>query len=237
MVPFAEGQLTRLRRELKVLLAPEEASAVAVRLAAELGAPAVTWVAAVYFDGPGAPLARRALASPRECVKVRAKAYRPDRSAAPGRVVLEVKRERGGVTSKERRWLDRSAVREALAAAHPGAGPLAPVVATSYRRRVYQPCAGWRATLDDELRFHAAGWGLFHDSAPSWPRALGPALAVEPRAVLELKLGVGEPPGWLRDLALARATPFSKFAEALARTAPGRGGGGEGESAGLVRGD
>jgi hypothetical protein len=222
VVRFAEGPLTRLRREVKVLLAPEEAIAVAARLGAELGAPSVTDVAAVYFDGPDALLARGALESPRECVKIRAKAYRPDRSAAPGRVVLEVKRERGDFTVKERHWLDRAAVRAALAAAHPGAGPLSPVVATSYRRRVFQPCAGWRATIDDELRFHAAGWALFHDAAPAWPRGLGPALAIEPRAVLELKLGTDEPPGWLRDLALARATPFSKFAEALARTAPAR---------------
>ncbi len=236
MVPFAEGQLTRLRRETKVLLAPEEVRAVAARLAAELGAPAVSRVAAVYFDGPGAPLARRALASPRDCVKVRAKAYRPDRSAAPGRVVLEVKHERGGVTTKERRWLDRSAVRGALDAARAGAGPLAPVVATSYRRRVFQPCAGWRATLDDELRFHAAGWDLFQESVPAWPGALGPALARERRAVLELKLGAGEPPGWLRDLARARASPYSKFVEALTRIAQA-GWGEEGEGAGLVRGD
>ena len=222
MVRFAEGPLTRLRREVKVLLAPEEAIAVAARLGAELGAPLVTEVAAVYFDGPGALLARRALESPRECVKVRAKAYRPDRCTAPGQVVLEVKRERGGFTIKERRWLDRAAVRVALTQAHPGAGPLSPVVATSYRRRVFQPCAGWRATLDDELGFHAAGWELFQEAAPAWPGALGPALAVEPRAVLELKLGTDEPPGWLRELALARATPFSKFAEALARTAPAR---------------
>lgn len=220
MVPFPEGQLTRLRREVKVLLGPEEAGEVAARLTAELGIPAVTRVAAVYFDGPGAPLARRALETPRDCVKVRAKAYRPDRSAAPGRVVLEVKHERDGVTTKDRRWLHRAAVRAALVTAHPAAGPLAPLVATSYRRRVFQPCDGWRATLDDVLRFHVAGWELFDDWAPAWPRALGSALAAEQRAVLELKLGSDEPPGWLRELALSRATPYSKFAEAVTRTAP-----------------
>lgn len=219
-MPYSEGPLTRLRREVKVLVGPAEAAALAGRLAEELGAPAVTRVAAVYFDGPGAPLARRALESPRDCVKIRAKAYRPDRSAARGRVVLEVKHERGGVTTKERRWLDRGAVRAALATLHPGAGPLAPLVATSYRRRVFQPCAGWRATLDDGLCFHAAGWELFEEGAPAWPWALGAPLAAEPRAVLELKLGAEEPPAWLRALAASRATPFSKFAEAVARTAP-----------------
>lgn len=220
MVTFPEGQLTRLRREVKVLLRPEEAAALLVQLEAELGAPAVSRVSAVYFDGPGTPLARRALDTPRDCVKIRVKAYRPDRSEGRGRVVLEVKHERDGVTTKDRRWLDRGAVRAALASTHLGAGPLAPLVATSYRRRVFQPCAGWRATLDDVLRFHAAGWELFDDGAPQWPRALGAALAAEPQAVLELKLGVEEPPRWLRDLALRRATPYSKFAEAVRRTAP-----------------
>ncbi len=220
MVTFPEGQLTRLRREVKVLLGPEEAAALVVRLAAELGPPTVSRVSAVYFDGPGAPLARRALETPRDCVKIRVKAYRPDRLAGCGRVVLEVKHERDGVTTKDRRWLDRGAVRAALGSAQLGPGPLAPLVATSYRRRVFQPCAGWRATLDDALRFHAAGWELFDDGAPRWPRALGAALAAESQAVLELKLGVDEPPGWLRDLALRRATPYSKFAEAVRRTAP-----------------
>lgn len=220
MVSFPEGQLTRLRREVKVLLRPEEVAALVVQLAAELGSPTVSRVSAVYFDGPGAPLAQRALETPRDCVKIRAKAYQPDRSADRGRVVLEVKHERDGVTTKDRRWLGRGVVRAALASVHLGAGPLAPLVATSYRRRVFQPCAGWRATLDDALRFHAAGWELFDEGAPDWPRALGAALAAEPHAVLELKLGSDEPPGWLRELVLCRATPYSKFAEAVKRTAP-----------------
>lgn len=220
MVPYAEGPVTRLRREHKVLLAPEEAAELARRLGPWRGLPP-TQVATVYFDAPGAPLAHRARETPGDCVKVRAKAYHPDRSGRPGRVVLELKRERGGVTTKDRTWLAREAVAGALARL-PVPGPLAPLVATCYRRRVWQPSEGWRVTLDDGLAFHAAGWELLDPRAPPWPAALREPLGAEPRAVLELKLGAGEPPGWLLALAAERAHPYSKFTEAFARAAPAR---------------
>lgn len=219
MVPYAEGPVTLLRREHKVLLAPEEAREVAARLGD--GRAATTRVATVYFDAPGAPLALRALESPGDCVKVRAKAYRPDRSGRPGRVVLELKRERGGLTTKDRAWLPRAALPAALARL-PVPGPLAPLVATSYRRRVWQPCEGWRVTLDDGLRFHPAGWALLDPDAPPWPDRLPPPVGAEPRAILELKLGADAPPRWLAALVAERARPYSKLAEAYARAAPAR---------------
>jgi hypothetical protein len=194
-------------------------AALAAPLARE-AAPVETRIAAVYFDGPAAPLARRAVARPDDCVKVRAKTYHPDRSAAPGRVVLEVKRERGGITTKERRWVRREEVADALREVAPGHGLLAPLVATSYRRVVYQPDEAWRVTLDDALTFHPASWALFARGAPPWcdPAAFGPPLGREPRVIVELKHAPGALPAWLE--AFARdAVPYSKFAEAVARAA------------------
>jgi len=216
MIPYAEGAITSLRREAKVVLAAAEADVLAALLG-RVAAPHESRVTAVYFDGPAAPLARRAAATPGDCLKVRAKAYAPDRSLAPGRVVLEVKRERGGLTWKERTWVRREevpdAVQDVLA---PSQGPLSPLVATSYRRRVFQPSPAWRVTMDDDLGFHLAGWGLFAPAAPPWPAALGERFAAEQRVIVELKHEADALPGWLAALA-RRRTPYSKFAEAVAR--------------------
>lgn len=221
MLPFAEGPVTRLRREVKALVGGEEAAEIARRLVATGGGRLVeTRVACVYFDAPGAPLARRARATPDDCVKVRVKSYHPDRSGASGELVLEVKRERGGLTGKERRRLCRHEVGGALEGlVTPSPGPLAPCVATSYRRLVFQRAEGWRLTLDHDLAAYGAGWALFEPGAV-WPAALGAPAHLERRVVLELKLGAERPPAWLEALAAARAEPFSKFTEALARAAP-----------------
>lgn len=220
--PFAESGITNLRQELKLLLDPDEASSVAAALARCMP-PQESGIVSVYFDSSGGALARRAASSPDDCVKVRAKAYAPDRSAEPGRVVLELKRERAGVTSKQRLWLARGEVREAVASAlAPAFGALAPVVATSYRRRVYQATPSWRVTIDDGLTFHDAGWGLFADDAPPWHGGLGPAIGDEPRVVLELKFGPEGLPRWLAQLGWSRATTYSKFSAAVGHGAHGR---------------
>jgi hypothetical protein len=227
MIPFAEGPITSLRREAKLVLSPGEAELLAEQLARH-AAPHACRVTAVYFDGPAAPLARRAAATPCDCVKVRAKAYDPDRSIPGGRVVLEVKRERSGLTSKERTWLRREEVPDAVQVVlAPVNGPLAPLVATSYRRRVFQVSPAWRVTLDDELAFHFAGWELFAPAAPPWPAALPEPFAAEGRVVVELKHAPGALPRWLAALAL-RGRPYSKFVEAVTRAlqtpvAPARG--------------
>jgi VTC domain-containing protein len=213
--PFAESGVTNVRREVKVLLDPDEADSVAGALARFMP-PEESRIVAVYFDAPGAPLAQRASATPGDCVKVRVKAYAPDRSAVPGRVVLEVKREHGGITSKERLWLPLGEVRDAVASAlAPTFGALAPQVASSYRRRVYQTTPHWRVTIDDGLTFHRAGWSLFADDAPQWHGGLGPALGAEPRVVVELKFGPDGMPRWLARLAWSRGTTYSKFAAAV----------------------
>lgn len=215
MVPFAEGDITRLRRELKLLLPSAESERLAGELA-ERTLPVESRIVTVYFDTPDAALARRALEAPGDCVKLRAKAYAPDRSGLPGRAVLEVKRERGGVTSKQRAWLPREEVRRAIERElAPAFGALAPAVATSFRRRVFQLCGAWRVTIDEGLAFHAADWRLFERGAPPWAAALPAPFGGEPRAVVELKHGPEGLPEWLAPLA-TRAEPYSKFVAALA---------------------
>ncbi len=217
VVRFAEGPVTHLRRERKIVLAPDEADAIARRLEAEIGADGPpTRVVAVYLDGPGGELARRAMEAPHDCVKVRAKAYHPDRGPHAGRLVLEVKRERAGVTTKERTWVARAGLRDAVARVlGPIFGPLKPVVAASYSRRIFQASASWRATLDREVAFHPAGEALLDPSGHPWHLALGAPYAIERRAILELKCAAEALPGWLADLAAARGSPYSKFAEAM----------------------
>jgi hypothetical protein len=215
-VAFADGDITRIRCETKLLLEPAEAERLARALEAEME-PCECRIAAVYFDSPDAKLARRAAASPDDCVKVRAKAYDPDHGADRARVVLEVKRERGGMTSKERIWLAPEDVAARLEGSlAPWFGPLAPSVASSYRRRVYQRDPTWRVTIDDDLRFHAADWELFAAGARPTAAALPPHFAAEARTVVELKHAPGALPRWLAVLGQARGTRYSKFAAGTA---------------------
>ncbi len=220
MVPFAEGRITRLRREVKLLLDPRDAAAFAERVSAHAQAHE-TRIASVYFDAPDGRLARRAAASPCDCTKIRAKAYEPDRGPLPGRAVLEMKRERGGLTLKERTWVPRSALRAALSSFVPRAiGAVEPVVATSYRRRVFQASPVWRVTFDVGLEFHAASWALVE--APSWHEALGTPFAVEGRAVVEVKFAEGSLPEWIGAFAAGAAVSYSKFAQAISHAGRGR---------------
>jgi hypothetical protein len=214
-VPLADDGLTRVRREIKLILDDDEAGALTTALEHVVGPAMESVIVAVYFDSPSAQLAARLQRTPGDCVKVRAKAYAPDRSAVPGRVVLEVKRERGGLTSKERAWLPPTEVPAAIARwLAPSFGPLAPVLATSYRRRVYQVSPAWRVTLDDGLRFHEVDWSLFAAGAPPWHAALPRAYGGERRLIVELKHGAGELPDWLAELGRHRGTLYSKFAAA-----------------------
>jgi len=215
-VAFADGGITRIRCETKLLLEPAEAERLARALEAEME-PYECRVAAIYFDSPDAKLARRAAISPDDCLKVRAKAYDPDLGSERARVVLEVKRERGGMTSKERVWV---APREVAAQVErtlvPVFGPLAPSVASSYRRRVFQRHAAWRVTIDDDLRFHGADWLLFASGERLTASALRPPFAEEPRTVVELKHAPGALPRWLAAIGQARGVRYSKFAAGTA---------------------
>ncbi|HYG67233.1 MAG TPA: VTC domain-containing protein, partial [Anaeromyxobacteraceae bacterium] len=191
VVPLADDGLTSVRREIKVLLDEDEARALAATLA-RIAPPVESAIVAVYFDSASAQLAARVERTPGDCVKVRVKAYAPDRSAIPGRVVLEVKRERGGLTSKDRTWLPPAEVSGVIARVlAPSFGALAPVLATSYRRRVYQASPSWRVTLDDALRFHAADWSVFAGGAIPSRGVFWLFYGCERRVVAELKHGPG----------------------------------------------
>lgn len=213
MVPSADSGVTVLRREAKLLLERDESEA----LAHELGrtaAPVESRIVTVYFDRPDGVLARRAVSTPEDCVKVRARTYEPDRGPGRTGVVLEVKRERSGVTTKQRVRLARDEVRAALdLSIAPALGPLAPTVGASFRRRVFQCSPDWRVTFDDGLSFHDAGWELL--DAPAWGAALPPPFAAEPRVVVEVKHGPEGLPRWLAALSRS-ARPYSKFGAAMA---------------------
>jgi hypothetical protein len=218
-----EGGITHVRREARLLVDPAEAAAVAARLARELAlAPAVpTAVTTVYFDGPGLPLARRALVSPTDSIRVRVKEYLPSR-APPGSVVLDVKRERGAMTTKDRRWISRSKVRSAVAGeGQRGLPPvpelqLAPVAVAAYERRVYQRGDSWRVTVDHGLSFHRASWDLLGEDAPPLRSLLGAPEASVETVVLEVKYLGTDLPEWVGALVL-RAQPYSKFVDAMSR--------------------
>jgi hypothetical protein len=210
--PLVDDGITSVRREIKLLLDDGEEDALAAALS-RIAPPMESCIVAVYFDSAAAQLAARLQRTPGDCVKVRAKAYAPDRSAIAGRVVFEVKHERGGLTFKERTWLPPAEIRALLASElAPTFGALEPVLATSYRRRVFQASPSWRVTLDDALRFHAADWSLFERGARPWHAVLPPAFAAERRAIAELKHGPCGLPNWLAELGRARGTLYSKFA-------------------------
>src|SRR5688572_11622866 len=117
-VRYAEGNVTKLRREFKLVLPAELARTLVDQLRDELdeGESAPTLITSIYFDRPGFPLAARAISTPQDCLKVRTKEYFPDRHAEGAeRVVVEVKREKNGLTQKRRVWFPRAQLRGVIA--------------------------------------------------------------------------------------------------------------------------
>lgn len=231
VIGFAEGAVTRLRREFKLVLAEGEAAELCARLGQELGeaqAPEATAITSIYFDRPGFPLAERARAMPDDCLKVRTKEYWPDLGrGARDRVVFEVKRERNGLTQKRRLWLDRGALPNVLrgeAAQELLGGPaeLHPALAVTYWREVHQQDAAWRITVDRDIRYHAVDAALALSPTRVGPELLPAAFAREERVVVEIK-HLGAPlPSWLEALRERRSS-YSKFAEGMARSLGARG--------------
>lgn len=220
---FAEGAVTRLRREFKLLVAARDVQELCARLEHE-AAPTTTWITSVYFDRPGYPLTARARSTPDDCLKVRTKEYFPDVSGEFGRVVLEAKRERNGLTQKQRVWLARSDLRELeqtgrLWGQLPllDAGPFFPVLAVTYARDVYQRDESWRVTVDRNVAFHPVSREQAFGGRRLTARRLGTPTAREEHVIVEVK-HLGEAlPAWLLDLRDTAARRFSKFAEGTAR--------------------
>jgi len=222
-----EGGVTRLRREFKLLLSAEAAQALCARLEAQAGPaeglPPATLITSVYFDWPGLALTTRARQTPGDCVKVRTKEYFPDFECPSGRrVVLEVKRERGGLTHKRRLWMERPALAEALGS---GAGHIPRIVdgelqaqlAVTYRRRVFQCVESWRVTLDDQIAFHRVTQAQALSHEPLTRERLEAPFELEPQVVLEVKHRGAVLPVWLAALERQCVECFSKFGEGMRR--------------------
>lgn len=227
MALFGEGGVTRLRREFKLVLSEEAARALCTQLEEEAqaggGLHPVSLITSVYFDRPDLELSRRAQERPEDCLKVRTKEYFPDLEASSGqRVVLEVKRERNGLTRKRRVWVERPDLPWVL---HRGTGlvprfvgsTLEAQLAVTYRRRVFQREAGWRVTVDDQLQFHRVTQEQALSPRPLERHRLEAPFAVEPRMVVEVKHSADVLPGWLCALEAGSARRFSKFGEGMAR--------------------
>lgn len=225
-VAFSEGAVTRLRREFKLLLDHDAARGLCGRLM-QMAEPSSTRITSVYFDGPGQTLADRAQRTPHDCVKLRTKEYFPDVDAQVARVVLEAKRERNGLTQKERVWLRRRELARLYASgelwqrlpsyAVPELTGLMPTVAVSYVRQVFQHDASWRVTVDRDVAFHTVRTGLALGRRRLHPDLLDAPYSRESRVVVEVKHLGEQLPDWLSALGEQAATRFSKFAEGMGR--------------------
>lgn len=225
MIQFAEGDVTKLRREFKLILGREHALVLCERLASQLDAPPPppTRISSVYFDKPGYPLTLRSLHTPMDCLKVRTKEYSPDVGACgQERVVLEVKRERNGLTQKRRVWVPRAELGQVMrggARLLPliAGGSLMPVLAVTYQRHVYQCSQSWRVTVDREIGFHRVTAQLALGETSLSAERLGAPLAMDGRVVVEVKHLGAELPEWLAALNPGRKPAYSKFAEGMAK--------------------
>jgi hypothetical protein len=226
MLSFAEGEVTKLRREFKLVLDREVAAQLCARLSEELAGcfPPPTRIVSVYFDKPGYPLTHRAVHTPEDCLKVRTKEYSPDLGAGGvQRVVLEVKRERNGVTQKRRVWVPRTQLRGVIGGAGAllpliAGGRLLPVLGVTYRRHVYQASHAWRVTVDRDVGFHRVTPELALSETTLTAERLGAPLFEDRRVVVEVKHLGQELPGWLAALHPGSQKPaYSKFAEGMAR--------------------
>jgi hypothetical protein len=225
MISFAEGEVTKLRREFKLVLTPDEAEALCTQLTCELGGylPPPTRITSVYFDRPGHPLTLRALRTPHDCLKVRTKEYSPDVGAGGvQRVVLEVKRERHGVTQKRRAWVPREQLRSVMRGSVGllpliAGGSLHPTLAVTYRRNVYQSSEAWRVTVDRDIAYHRITPELALSERTLCAERLEPPLGREPRVVLEVKHLGRCLPEWIQALSQRCDDDYSKFAVGMAQ--------------------
>jgi hypothetical protein len=225
MISFAEGEVTKLRREFKLVLGTQEAEELCARLSWELGGllPAPTRITSVYFDRPGQPLTLRALRTPHDCLKVRTKEYSPDVGAGGvRRVVLEVKRERNGITQKRRVWVPRAQLRNVMRGGVGllpliAGGSLHPTLAVTYRRNVYQSSDAWRVTVDRDIAYHRVTPEQALSEHTLCAEALEPPILREQRVVLEVKHLGRSLPEWVQALSRGATGGYSKFAVGMAQ--------------------
>ena len=225
MLPCPEGAVTKLRREFKLIVPESYALALAARLTEDAAGaqPEPTRITSVYFDRPGQPLSVRARLHPEDCLKVRTKEYSPDRgSSGAARVVLEVKRERNGVTHKRRVWATRAEFRKVLrggASLLPliAGGTLVPVLAVTYQRHVYQGGDAWRVTIDRDIAFHPVTAELAMSGEQLTAERLGAPAFRDSQVIIEVKHLGKVLPEWLANLNPGGPAAYSKFAEGMTR--------------------
>ncbi len=234
-----EQALTRQRHERKLTLSPREADKLCIKLEKALGGEnlAETRITSVYFDCADGRFARRALEDPENGIKLRTKEYEPDfgNSGAAPRCVIDLKQQRGRLITKHRSWVPRAALKaifsgdpreaqhfgpEALSAvakvrAAAGGEPLMPVIAVTYRRRVFQATDDLRVTVDRELAFHRGDAELFLGPDALTVRKLGKPVGRDERIIVEVK-HVGENvPAWISPLIKVEIPGLSKFGAAV----------------------
>jgi hypothetical protein len=220
---FAEGKVTHLRREFKILLDGDTVRSLESALCHELCTerPDATAITSVYFDGPQGGLFQRATQTPHDTLKIRTKEYFPDLGVCGhARVVLEAKRERNGLTRKRRVWMPRDNL-SGVVRSHGGILPLitrgsiVPVLAVTYRRLVYQRSEAWRVTFDTDVAFHPVNSRLALGTEPLRRELLDAPVAHEPRVVVEVKHMGAELPEWLMRLSACQSHAYSKFATGM----------------------
>jgi len=214
-----QDRLARRRVETKIRISGDEASRIVSQLPAsgERRGDIVT----VYLDRPDGLLARRALTTPQEAVKVRVRDYM-DGSPL---VWLEVKERRQGWVHKARLPLPRESVdavlrgiltpmpscrcedcmralRETLTRLSAlSQGPWTRVGAVSVRRRTfYFDGAPLRVTLDEDVRYFRLAQDPFAEGRTPTPDVLAPPVHRDPQAILEVK-HAGVLPDWWGDVA------------------------------------
>lgn len=214
-----QDRLARRRVETKIRVPGDVATRIVSRLPAssERRGDIVT----VYLDRPDGLLARRALATPQESIKVRVRDYL-DGSPL---VWLEVKERRQGWVHKARLPLPREAVAPVLRGCFTpmpscrcedcmralketlsrlGAleqGPWVRVGAVSVRRRTfYFDGAPLRVTLDEDVRYFRLDRDPFDEGLMPTPDVLAPPAHKDSQAILEVK-HAGILPDWWSEVA------------------------------------
>lgn len=229
--PANQELLCRQRREDKWLVAPDVAASLEAQVAASMplvrhGGRDASRVASLYLDTADGTLSARAIQSPRDCLKVRVRAYL-DEDGCVGELVLELKSHLAGTSRKWRLRVDPAAAvalcEGGLSTVAPapllqwlGRRPLQPVVTVTYRRRIYQADETLRVTFDREVAWRAPPLQVGEAVASLGATGTVAQGGLE-QVVVEVKQTQGTTPRALRD-ALSKQVPqltFSKFVFAL----------------------
>lgn len=235
--------LYRRRSEDKWLVTPEEGRAIEDQVAAALplvrhGGEAESRILSLYLDHEGGGLAKRAHASPDDCVKLRVRGYLSPQGTTDA-FVFEIKHRVAGTTSKCRvgvnpaslarlctgdfTALDPTLLSDSQWALLAGR-PLRPSVFVTYTRRVYQGDENLRVTFDRDVSWHEAPDEMQTAMELASLGRLPPPRGALGRVVVEVKQAHGETPAFVHESLdeQARSLTFSKFVAALGQDSTAR---------------